>query len=239
MFDNAQVPFGNMISATADVDGNAGLFTNLNLRYTGISIIGNEQYDDYECSGVIGLPANSAGNSYGYSFVSFVTYTDVNNNMVTDEYRIMGTVTVAARMVSVSGNVSPSSLTAAGGTLDVAATVNDSAGLYNDTASVLAFIYEDGTEVTSQYMTEGTGSNDNQFSYSYPIPENADGRSHTYTVKLQAMDGSVMTSMVSASGSCVETGRTVSVSGSVRPEPAGQRRNSDGDGDRHGLERLV
>ena len=171
MFDTNQVNTDDSLTLTASVEGNGSLFTNFPLTYTGTTSTQLTVYYDYSFSGQIALPANSAGGSYGYSFVAFATYTDFNNNMFTDEYRVSGTVTVAARTVSVSGNVSPASLTAAGGTLDIAATVNDSAGLYNDTASVLAFVYEDGTEVTSAYMTEGTGSNANQFCTSTRSPK--------------------------------------------------------------------
>ena len=199
---------GGMLTVTATITDPDGLYNMTGTVFTIVYEDGNIVQSNpltegtgsniNRFTGSFTIPANPDGQTHVFT----VTLQATDGNVTTPVVHASGSCTQAARTASVSGSISPPTLTAAGGTLNVTATINDPSGLYNGTGNVEAEVFDNGNLVQSSPLTEGTGSSISQFTGSFPIPANTNADCHLYTVTLQATDGNVTTPVVNAAGTC-------------------------------------
>lgn len=156
----------------------SGLFGNL--KRSGGQTSGSGTY-----TGTHAIPANLTGTAISYSFM-FET-SDMNGWAYTDQ--IVGPINQPYTAPTLTGSLSPSSLSNSGGTITASATATGS-----DIQWVYAWLYQDGTASgagtgLTMLRSGGQSSGPGTYTGTVSIPANTTGVAHQYTVVAQTYDG--------------------------------------------------
>ena len=145
-----------------------------------------------------GAPANQTGSAQTLSIVIQATDTVNNNSYLTATPTVSEAGVATGPLVS-APTLTPATLPATGGNLNVSATVTDAGG---GISTIYARIYRDG--IYNIYIVLSNGGSGSSYTGTCGLGVNADSSVHTWTASIEAYDNLSRVTYATCSGSCVQ-----------------------------------